>query len=484
MKVLANQDFLEVRLASFIADFDRDTLSNLYQPMIGFEGLSLYMTLWSEANNEKISPLCTHEQLFLRMRMPAGAFVEARKYLEATGLLKTFVSEGQDFKIYHYELYAPKSPRGFFEDALLYGMLIKSIGERKAYLFIDPYSELKEKWTGKRLTVDNAMALSDIKNIYTMDNFETMLKLALANDNNQYGDIDCVYLDLTSPEQKIEEGEYINDFATKIRLDYANVEIVDSFPILKALRAVKSSTEIEYMIKAIEKTNNGISYIVNQLNGGVVEHEIADHFEMYGRAHDRAPLAFSTIIAGGKNATCLHYPYNQQNDPIRAEDLVLFDLGYSYNGYSADISRTFPVSGKFSELQRRVYEAVLNCNKAVIAYAKPGLTIKNLQEFATEFLRTECIRLKLMDPTDDIRNYYYHNVSHHLGLDTHDIGDRETPLVNGNVITVEPGLYFAKYGIGVRIEDDILISMDGAIVLSKNIVKEIDEIEKMMQRRG
>ena len=154
MKVLANQDFLEVRLASFIADFDRDTLSNLYQPMIGFEGLSLYMTLWSEANNEKISPLCTHEQLFLRMRMPAGAFVEARKYLEATGLLKTFVSTGQDFKIYHYELYAPKSPRGFFEDALLYGMLIKSIGENNAnrlkniYL-VEPKQDYGEEITAK-----------------------------------------------------------------------------------------------------------------------------------------------------------------------------------------------------------------------------------------------------------------------------------------------------------------------------------------------
>ena len=132
MKVLANQDFLEVRLASLIADFDRDTLSNLYQPMIGFEGLSLYMTLWSEANNERVSPLCTHEQLFLRMRMPAGAFVEARKSLEATGLLRTFVSKGEGYKIYHYELYAPKSPRGFFDDALLYGMLIKSIGETNA----------------------------------------------------------------------------------------------------------------------------------------------------------------------------------------------------------------------------------------------------------------------------------------------------------------------------------------------------------------
>lgn len=132
MKVLAHQDFLEVRLASLIADYDRDTLSNLYQPMIGFEALSLYMTLWSEANNEKVSPLCTHEQVFLRMRMPASAFVDARKYLEATGLLKTFVSEGNDFKIYHYELYAPKSPSGFFDDTLLYGMLIRSIGESNA----------------------------------------------------------------------------------------------------------------------------------------------------------------------------------------------------------------------------------------------------------------------------------------------------------------------------------------------------------------
>lgn len=115
-----------------IADYDRDTLANLYQAMIGYEALAVYMTLWSEANNEKVSPLCTHEQVFLRMRMPASSFAEARKYLEAVGLLKTFVSSGEGFKIYHYELYAPKSPKGFFDDALLYGMLIKSIGENNA----------------------------------------------------------------------------------------------------------------------------------------------------------------------------------------------------------------------------------------------------------------------------------------------------------------------------------------------------------------
>ena len=361
-------------------------------------------------------------------------------------------------------------------------LLIKGIGERKTYLFIDPYSELKEKWTGKRLTTDNAIALSDIKNVYTTDNFETMLKLALTNENNQYGNIDCIYLDLSSPEQKLKDDFFMNDLSVKMKLDYNDKEIVDLYPLLRELRMVKSPVEIDNIVKAIEKTNNGISYIIGKLNPGMKEHELADHFEMYGRAHDRAPLAFSTIIASGKNATCLHYP--SQNDVVKEDDLILFDLGYSYRGYSADISRTFPVSGKFNSLQRDIYQAVLNCNKAVIAYAKEGLTLKDLQMYAVETLKSECIRLKLMAEDDDIRNYYYHGVSHHLGLDTHDISDREQPLKNGNIITVEPGLYFAKHGIGVRIEDDVLITMDGAVVLSKNIVKEIDEIERMMARRG
>ena len=361
-------------------------------------------------------------------------------------------------------------------------MLIKSIGERRTYLFIDPYSELKEKWTGKRLTTDKAMALSDINNVYTTDNFETMLSLALANDNNQYGDIDCIYLDLTSPEQKLKDGFFMNDLSMKLKLDYADKNVVDIYPLMRDLRMVKSPAEIDNILKAIEKTNTGIYQLINNLKPGMKEHELADIFEMYGRKKDRSSLAFSTIIASGKNATCLHYP--SQDDLVKEDDLILFDLGYAHNGYSADISRTFPVNGKFTGIQKDVYEAVLNCNKAVIAYAKPGLKIKDLQEYATEYLRKECIRLRLMNENDDIRNYYYHNVSHHLGLDTHDISDREKPLENGNVITVEPGLYFAKYGVGVRIEDDVLITLDGAVVLSKNIVKEIVDIEMLMMKRG
>lgn len=360
-------------------------------------------------------------------------------------------------------------------------MLIKTIGEKRAYLFIDPYSELKEKWTGKRLTPEQATFISDLNSVYTSDNLETMLSLALSNENNQYGDIDCVYLDLTSPEQKLKEGMFINDLAVKLQLDYQK-DVVDSYPILRDLRMIKSTYEVECLVKAIERTNNGIAYALNHLKVGMKEHELADYFELYGRLHDRSTLAFSTIVASGKNATCLHYP--SQDDVVKQNDLILFDLGYNHEEYSADISRTFPVNGRFEGVQALIYEAVLNCNKAVIQMIKPGLTIKDLQEFATEFLRKQCINSGLMDMNDDIRNYYYHNVSHHLGLDTHDISLREKPLQNGNVITVEPGLYFAKFGVGVRIEDDVLVSDDGAIVLSKSIAKEMNEVERMMATRG
>ena len=137
----------------------------------------------------------------------------------------------------------------------------------------------------------------------------------------------------------------------------------------------------------------------------------------------------------------------------------------------------------FMEIQRKIYEAVLNFNKAVIAYIKEGLTIKDLQEFAVSYLKNECVRMRLISPDEDIRKYYIHNVSHHLGLDTHDISDRTIPLEAGNVITVEPGLYFPELKIGVRIEDDVLVTRGRAEVLSSGIIKEINDIEKMFKTR-
>ncbi|NLB48745.1 MAG: M24 family metallopeptidase [Erysipelotrichia bacterium] len=360
-------------------------------------------------------------------------------------------------------------------------ILIKAIGKNSLYLFVDPYDELKEKWTGKRLSFESAGLISGLKNVYSTANFETMVKLALADDNNQYGLIDCVYLDLSSPEQKLRDDLFMKDYAMQLKVAHPNKEIVDIYPSLRDLRMIKSPLEVQNISKAIEKTNSGISYVLRHLKAGQREHVFADYFEMYGRLHDRSKLAFSTIVAAGKNATCLHYP--TQNDVVKKSDLVLFDLGYRHQQYCADISRTFPVNGKFTGLQAKVYEAVLAVNKAVINYAKVGLSLKDLQDFTIENLKKQCLRLGLMTIDDDLKKYYYHGVSHHLGLDTHDVAVRDRPLQVGNVITVEPGLYFANHGIGVRIEDNILLTEDGAVNLSKNIIKEMDEIERLMKTR-
>ncbi|MCR5184994.1 MAG: aminopeptidase P N-terminal domain-containing protein [Bacilli bacterium] len=362
-------------------------------------------------------------------------------------------------------------------------ILVKGVGERKTYLFLDEYDEVKEKWTGKRLTPEEAEEISQIHGTMSMNSLESMMDLILAQYNNQYGKISSLYIDLT-PENKIGPALSTLEYEKQIREKYNYIETINAYPIIRDLRMVKSEEEIKNIVEAIEITNTGISQLLISLKPGLREHELSDEFEFYGKKHDRHPLAFSTITAAGKNATCLHHPIEQQNDIIRENDLVLFDLGFAHNGYSADISRTYPVNGKFEGNQKLIYEAVLECNKAVIDFIKPGLTIADLQAYARDFLKNKCVEYKLMSEDEDIVKYYYHNVSHHLGLDTHDSALREKPLENGNVITVEPGLYFAKFGIGVRIEDDVLIHNGKAEVLSKNILKEIRDIEKLLSFKG
>ena len=386
------------------------------------------------------------------------------------------------------ELFPFQSNRNFFyltnieqdHSALI---MVKGIGERSTYLFVDEYSELKEKWTGKRLTFEQAEAISSISSVYSMNSLESMLSLILAKENNQYGNISTLYVDL-SPELKIGESLSTSEYANNLNAEYEHITIENAYPLIRDLRMIKSQEEIDNIVRAIELTNTGICQLLINLKPGLYEYELSDMFEFYGRSHERHSLAFSTIVAAGPSATCLHHPVEQQDALVRENDLVLFDLGYSHNGYSADISRTYPVNGVFSGTQKLIYQAVLECNKAVIEYVRPGLKLIDLQDFAKEFLKKKCVEYKLMTEDEDIVKYYYHNVSHHLGLDTHDAAIREKPLENGNVFTVEPGLYFAKFGIGVRIEDDVLLKDGKAEVLSKCIAKEIPDIEKLFATRG
>ena len=378
---------------------------------------------------------------------------------------------------YHFE-----SNRHFYyltnidqENSVL--LIVKEIGQVITYLFIDEYSELKEKWTGKRLTDEEAKELSNIDNIYHTKDFDTMFDLALKKDANQYGKISKLYLDLT-PELKIKDAYSTLELKKEVENKYPHITIENIYPLITSLRMKKSPYEIAQLREAIHLTKLGINDLLTRLGKGQFEWELANDFSYYGMCHGRHGLAFDTIAAAGKSAICLHYP--QQTEKVNNDDLILFDLGYAHNGYSADVSRTYPVCGTFSPLQKKIYQCVLNCNKAVIEYAHAGLKIEDLQKFASEFLKNECVREGLLKPEEDIRRVYYHGVSHHLGLDTHDASDRSKPLEPGNVITVEPGLYFKEYGIGVRIEDDVLITDGASEVLTYEIKKEVNDIEELM----
>ena len=385
------------------------------------------------------------------------------------------------------EFYPFYANRNFFyltgieqENSVL--MLVKCPGERKEYLFLDEHNELKERWTGKRLSFEAASDISQIENVYSTNNFEAMVQMGLSSNNNVYGNISHLYLDL-SEELKIKPNLSTQLYKKELEEKYPHLTFGNVYPLIVDLRLVKSDLEVAELVEAINCTSLGINELLNNMHIGTSEHELSDRFEFFGKTHGRHQLAFETIVGSGINSTTLHHPIIQQDKLIDFDDLVLFDLGYKHHGYNADISRTFPVSGTFSSKQKEVYEAVLSCNKAVISYAKPGLTLKDLQEFTIDYLRGECIKRKLISKGDDILKYYIHNVSHFLGLDTHDVGDRNRPLKAGNVITVEPGLYFVDEGIGVRIEDDVLITNEGAICLSKGIKKEVADIEKMLKNR-
>jgi len=358
-------------------------------------------------------------------------------------------------------------------------LLIKTLGENKEFLFIDEYNELKERWTGKKLPFDRAMLVSGIENVYPNSNLQSMLKM-IFKEGKDYGDITNVYLDL-SDEIKINTNYSTILLNAEINEKEPQLDVINVYPLITELRTIKSEEEIANIVEAINITNQGINDLLINLKEGMFEYELSNRFEFYGKNHDLKELAFDTITAAGKDATVLHHPIRQQLKTLKNDEMVLFDLGYRFNGYCADISRTYPINGKFEGEQKKVYEAVLCCNKAVIEMAKPGLSIHDLQEFTFECLKREAVRLGLMNEDEDIKKYYIHNISHYLGLDTHDVGDRMAPLKPGNVITVEPGLYFVEKGIGVRIEDDVLITETGCECLSKGIVKEIADVERLMK---
>lgn len=358
------------------------------------------------------------------------------------------------------------------EDSLIY-VYINTENVSKEILFIKDYNPLEEKWVGKSLTKDEAIHKSGIFIVQPLSQFESIFTRTLARN-----DVDTIYVDSErdSFKQRLNEAE---KFTKKLSDSYPHLKVININQKINLMRKVKSDEEIEEMKNAIEVTRKGIEFILKNIKPGRYEYQSAADFE-YQCALNNATLAFDTIVASGKDATILHYVTNQK--PLVENDLVLFDLGASVNHYCADISRTFPVSGKFTDRQKTFYSIVLKAQEEVIKAIKPGVTLIQLNEIVRSVYKDECVKANIIESEDQVDQVYYHSVSHSLGLDTHDVGLVEGAVLKpGMVVTVEPGLYSEKESIGIRIEDDVLVTEDGSINLSSSILKSVEEIENYMK---
>ena len=351
-------------------------------------------------------------------------------------------------------------------------------GEVAESLYIEPYDEVLAKWVGGRMRADEATAISGITNIQNFGDF-TFAAHNVIDSSRGTGKM-TVYLDLWRYRENQADTQ-AHTFAARLQQRYPAVAIEDIFADMVAMRIIKSEEEIALMRKAQETTCNAIIAMLKHAKPEMNESELEGAFDFSLKQQSVKDHAFTSIVAGGGRATTLHYDSNDQI--VHDGELVLIDLGSAEGHYCADISRTFPINGKFTDRQREIYNTVLDAQRIVMANAKPGVTTGELNQMVVDYYESRLDDLGLRKDGKGVRDYYYHGVSHSLGLDTHDISmGRNMPLKPGMVITVEPGLYIEEEGIGVRIENDVLITEDGIVDLSAAIPRTIEEIEAVMAK--
>lgn len=351
-------------------------------------------------------------------------------------------------------------------------------GEYAEHLFIEPFDEVLAKWVGGRMRADEATAISGVESVKDVSSFHGFMN-SLIENNRGLGKMQ-VYLDLWRHRES-QPDTPAHTLASWLQNRYPAVAIEEIHGDMASMRAVKSEDEISLMRKAQETTRNAIIAMMKHARPGINERELEGAFDFSLMQQGVRDHAFSSIIAGGPRATVLHYGNNDQ--VINDGEMVLIDLGSAEGNYAADISRTFPINGKFTDRQKEIYNTVLQAQKIVMEHAKPGMTTRQLNQLVIDYYESRLDDLGLRKDGKGVWDYYYHNVSHSLGLDTHDIcTERERTLVPGMVITVEPGFYIEEEGIGVRIENDVLITADGIIDLSADIPKTVEEIEAIMAK--
>lgn len=348
-------------------------------------------------------------------------------------------------------------------------------------LFLRETSELIAIWEGYKYTKAHAIEVSGIETIYWMSSFETILRQIVFESEN-------IYLNNNEHLRNGSEVQTRDDkFIRKMFREFPLHKYERIAPILHQLRMIKSDVEVAQLAEACRITELGFKRVLNFTKPGVTEYEIEAEFIHEFTRNRSKGFAYTPIIASGANAICLHYIENK--DVCKDGDLLLLDVGAEYANYAADMTRTIPVNGRFSSRQKQVYEAVLRTNKFAQTLIVPGTKWDNLQREVELFVQSECIGLGLFSKSDVenqnpdaplFKKYFMHGNTHSLGLDVHDVWNKYIPFAPGMVFTNEPGIYIKEEGIGVRLENDILITEKGNMNLMANIPIELEEIEGLM----
>ena len=351
-------------------------------------------------------------------------------------------------------------------------LLIKHENRTEEVLFIERFDELMAKWVGAKLLPNEASQVSNIQDVQYIDELDDKITQFMRFNGNAEVTLYGVYCKQEKGQEPFIHERIIKDW----KKCYPLVSIKQLRNILTEMRIVKSDDEVELLKKGIEVTNKGIQAMMKNVRVGMNEAEVEAHFNFEVR-RNLCKHSFPSIVASGINATILHYVDN--NSIIEDDSLVLTDLGASYKYYNADITRTFPANGTFTARQKEIYEIVLAANKMIIEEAKIGMTLRELNDMVIKFYEVELPKVGL---TKDVRTYYFHGVSHMLGLETHDVSLPNYKIQPGNIFTVEPGLYIEEEKIGIRIEDNVLVTKDGCVNLSVDIIKEVSDIEDFMRK--
>lgn len=353
----------------------------------------------------------------------------------------------------------------------------------KEILFVKETSEHIAVWEGAKLTKEQARNQTGIQNIQWVQDFDKTMRVLMNEALSLYLN------DNAHTRATIEVETREMRLSKKLRAEYPHHTIARIAPAMHHLRAVKQEEEIQQLQKAIDITRAGFERVLQFVKPGVLEYEIEAEFAHEFLRRGSRGFAYTPIIASGANACVLHYIANDQ--PCKDGDIILLDVGAEYGNYNADMTRCIPVNGKFSQRQKEVYNAVLRVMKAATELLRPGTMIGEYHKAVGELMTKELVDLKLIS-MDDVKNqnptwpaykkYFMHGTSHFLGLDVHDVGDWNIPMQVGNVFTVEPGIYIPEEGLGIRIENNVVIEHNRTRNLFDEFPVEVEEIENWMNK--